>query len=214
MRRALAITGAAVLLITGIQLSVQRQRISDTNDADPVAFLHDAISGNGTTVCQNAELVPDDAAAVRIFVGTYQRPGARIDVRASIAGNVIARGALLPGWPQGAVTIPIRRVAPGNAGAHVCFRFGHGPRTRIIGTKGAAPFTEFDGRGAGGRMRIVYLRAGEESLAGLAVDGVIARRYGYGAPDLLGGWTVWLIALLLVGSLGVAGCALWRTERL
>jgi hypothetical protein len=143
------------------------------------------IEGRGE-YCQEGEIVPGDAAALRLLVGTYREPTPPVAVTIRREGRQVSRGALPGGREEGHQVIPVTTVEDTTAGATVCVRVGEageGRRTVLFGTLE--------------QVRFEWLRPGSESW--LEVLPTIAHRFGLGKP-LVSGWWLLAGALLLLAA--------------
>lgn len=140
--------------------------------------------------CQEEGLVPADAAALRLRVGTYGRPTPRIRATMStLDGRRVSAGTLPGGRPEGIVVVPLRPSTKDSSGGIVaCIETGPGGRTVFYG--------------AGGRIRLEWLRAGEESW--FALLPTVAHRFGLGKGIAIGSWLLVLAGVVLVGACATA----------
>jgi hypothetical protein len=148
------------------------------------------IEGNGSH-CQGDQVIPADAASLRLLVGTFERPTPELSVSVRAGGQTIASGSLRAGGKEGHVVIPIEPVEALHEHAEVCIKVrapGKGRRTVLYGVPGA--------------VHLEWLRGGEESWLELAPT--VAHRFGLGKPFLSGAWVLWLSAVLLAAAWAVA----------
>jgi hypothetical protein len=140
--------------------------------------------------CQEEGLVPRDAAALRVRVGTYGRPTPAIRATmADVDGPVFSAGRLPAGRREGIVVVPLDPpVEESRGGVEACIATGRGGRTVMYG--------------AGERIRFEWLREGEESW--LELLPTVAHRFGLGKGLAIGAWLLVLAAVLLVGAIAVA----------
>lgn len=138
--------------------------------------------------CQKGEGVPSDAARLRLLIGTHRLPTPTIRVAARArGGRLIATGHLSAGRKQGHVLIPVEHVARGNAN-RVCVSI-----TSVV---------ESVLYGAGGRIRLEWLRAPAETWWERAP--VVAQSFAYGKANPFGVALLPLVALLSLLLMGLA----------
>jgi hypothetical protein len=215
--RAVAVTLAGALavvfLIMVLALSDRDVHLAGTNnvfDRFPVATLEP-----GDELCEQHEVVPADAAAVRLSVAPSARaPGGALGVRVlDDDGRAVSRGRRAGGWEGDSVDAPIAVVPRTFADAQVCVE-NRGALALTLRGYGIQPdrlgFT-LRGDQVDQQIRIAYLRAGPESW--WSVGGVVAHRLGLGKGEVFGGWVAfaWLAGLLAMG--GVVLSLLLRSAR-
>jgi hypothetical protein len=104
-------------------------------------------------------------------------------------GQVLAAGTLPPGHRQGVVVVPLRRpFEESSGGIRTCVATGPGARTVLYG--------------AGGKVRLEWLREGDESW--FALLPTIAHRFGLGKGISIGDGLLVLAALLMLGAWALA----------
>ena len=207
MRVAFGLALLVVLVGAVAVVSSGRPHLAGTNNVFD-SFPNLTVPAGGEA-CARDEIVPGDAAAVRVKVKPEGAPGGPVELRLEQGGRELARGSLAAGWLEGPVDIPIRPVvADTQAPVSVCFvNQGEPPMTLWgYGAPADGPRMVLDGVVTNERTRLTYLRPGEES--GWDVAGAVVRRMGNGRGDLLGGWAFygWLAAL--AGALAAAAAAL------
>jgi hypothetical protein len=163
-------------------------------------------------VCQDSELLPAGAGAVRIsLAATGAGGGPRLTVVAVGAGGTLARGTLAAGWRGAAATVPLRPVARAPQFARICATVGPEAAVTVHGhpsaSEGGPPSATVGRSAVGGRIHIDYLTP--EPRTWWSQVGGIARRMGFG--HALGGSLVAVAALLL--TLAAATVALWQLAR-
>jgi hypothetical protein len=173
----------AVAVGLGLVLLDSKPRQAGTNYVPEVAEAL-TLRGGDAEHCQDGEVIPADTAALRLLIGTFERPSPELRVTVREGGEVISAGSLAAGQPDGRVTIPIERVADLHAGADVCIeaRSPDEDRRTVL-------------YGMPGRAHLEWLRAGDESWFDLV--GTVAHRFGLGKPFVSGGWVLLLAAGLL-----------------
>ena len=177
--------GIAVLAIAaGIALAQSEPRQAGSNFV-PLFGQATELRG-GDRHCQDEPLVPGHAAAVRILVGTYYEPTPELRVTMRDAdGTVLSAGRLPAGHRQGEVTIPLdREIEKTRGGLVSCVATGPGRRTVLYG--------------AAGRVRLEWLRPGEESW--FALLPTVMHRFGLGKGLTIGVWLLPLALLLVLAS--------------
>jgi hypothetical protein len=204
---------ALLVLLAGALLvvSADRPRLAGTNnvfDTFPNVPL-DA----GSEACARDEIVPGGTAAVRVRLTAEQSRGP-LEVRLEQAGRSLASGVLPSGWGDGRVDVSVRPVVPrSEEDVSVCIVNRGDGRVNVWGYGAASdgPRVVVDGSETNERMRLTYLRAGEES--GWDVATAVVRRMGNGRGSLLDGWAFygWLFAL--GGALAAAVAALLKGRR-
>jgi hypothetical protein len=179
---AAGVVAVAVGLV--LVLADSKPRQAGTNyvtEVEPVA----TIAGSGSR-CVPDQVIPGDAGALRLLVGTYGDPRPGLGVRVRADGRVLTSGRLASGGPEGHVDVPIERVPRLRDGATVCVSVEGEPGTRTVLY------------GAAGTLRFEWLRPGNESWFELL--GTAAHRFGLGRALLTGPWVLPLVALLLAGA--------------
>jgi hypothetical protein len=142
------------------------------------------LGGRDATHCQGGQVIPGDAAVLRLLIGTYERPSPELSVRVRAGGETITEGTLPAGQPEGRVVIPIDPVDDVRPDAEVCIEARSPEKRRRTVLYGSA-----------GQVRLEWLRDGDESW--LDLIGTVAHRFGLGKPFLAGGWVLLLAAGLL-----------------
>ena len=138
--------------------------------------------------CQDGALIPADASALKLLVGTYGEPTPALRVTVRQDGTLVSSGALPAGRRQGTLIVPLRRSIDDTIGAtQVCIATGPGRRVVLYGQSGL--------------VRLEWLRPGRETWA--ALTPTIAHRFGLGKA-LTGSWLIVLAAALLLAGWAVA----------
>jgi hypothetical protein len=209
---ALAITLLLVLAGAAVALSVERPRLAGTNNVFD-RFPNVPI-GPGTQACAQAELVPGGSASVRVHAQPAPEaagPPFRLELRSG--GRLLAAGERAGGWKEGTIDVPVRptvgRIQPRT---DLCFT-NEGSVAMTLWGYGASDErrTEVNGQPVRERIRLTYLRAGEES--GWEIAGEVADRMGIGRGTWLDGWVFpgWVAAL--AGMLAATVAAVVRGRR-
>ncbi len=189
--RTVAVAVALGLLLTGVALAAvlaQRgERLAATNSLVEISGAAVPIAP-GAARCA-LQTVPEGAASVRIYAGTFGRPGGPVAVSVAHAGRIVTGGRVAGGYPDdSALVIPLRRETAKWPSARVCVRnLGRRP-LRFAGNRtpvGAASAERDD-------IRTDWLLPGRPSWAGLA--GRIAERFAAAKPRFFGAWTLWALA--------------------
>lgn len=133
--------------------------------------------------CQDGELVPKDAAWLRLVVGTYGRPTPALRVTArGRGGELVTAGGVPAGGREGHVFVPVRRVQSARQGVRVC-----------VSVSGRRPTVLY---GAGGRLRLDWYRAGEETW--FEILPTIAHRFSLARANPIGPALLPLAAVILL----------------
>jgi hypothetical protein len=179
----LAVGLAAVAVSLALVLIDSEPRQAGTNYVPEVGEAVTLAGANGTH-CQGGQVIPGDAAALRLLLGTHERPSPELRVTVRVGDEMIATGRLPGGQPDGRVVIPIDPVEDVRPDAEVCIQVrgpDEGRETVLYGTSN--------------QVRLEWLREGEESWLDLV--GTVAHRFGLGKPFVSGAWVLILAAALL-----------------
>jgi hypothetical protein len=194
------VLGVAVALVLGalaLNMSRSAPRGAGSDHISTPAFV--AVVPAGGTLCQPVVQLPVEAARVQLLIGTYGHPLPGLQLRfLDSAGGLVARGALSPGSaPEGQVTVPVEHVRRTESSSF-CLHVGGHHQVALGGEPWpTTPAAEsVDGHLVGGRVGLIYVRAGSESW--WQVLPTIARRFGYGKSSLFGTWTLPVMFLLLL----------------
>jgi hypothetical protein len=133
-------------------------------------------------------------------IGSYGKPLPALTLRfLNDSGGVSAEGHLAAGAHEGVVTIPVHGVADPEAASRACLIVGR--TTPIViageGVPKSGASEQVNGKSLGGRISLIYLRAGNESWWQLlpALD----ERFGLGKALWFGNWLLPVAALALLG---------------
>jgi hypothetical protein len=206
----MAVGLVAIVLILAVVLGQKTQRRSGT-DLTPNGSFVASIAPHRQT-CQGGELLPADTSAVRATIGTYGKPGPRLEVTLTgPQGQPLTSGELAPGWRQGVVELPLKHVSTASAGVRLCLRnLGPGP----IAIAGALPdpgeSMDVEGRPVEGRLRYDYLRPGRESWLQLLPTIVYRWTLAKGGIIRHWGWAAVLVLMFL--AIGLATRTIIREE--
>lgn len=202
--------GALALALAAV-LSHRATRLAGTDDVDTQATLT-AQGAGGLRTCQRGELLPADAAAVRISIGPVANAGTpSVRVAFEARGRAVASGALAPGWSEPSPSVPLRRRSPArDVRGRLCVEVGRDGGFALKGAGAQQVAPQPPASGLPGRFRADYVRAGRESWWSLAP--VVVTRMGRGhAPA--GAWAVVLVAVLTLAAFAVAARLLARVAR-
>jgi hypothetical protein len=158
----------------------------------------------GQQLCEPGELVPADTGAIRLTAraGGLPAPALGVDIRGP-AGRIVS-GRLGVGWRAGAIGIRVTRVAS-TVAATVCVTNLGSKQVDFGGsTPDSASVIQIAGRPFDGRLRIEYLRPGNESWLHLVPT--LAHRFSLAKSDVLRHWAA--IAAVVLALLAIA-LALW-----
>lgn len=200
--RAALVAGAVVLLAAvAAVLARSEPRLAGSDAVLPQAYVITLEPGQES--CQKDAVVPADTARLRMTVASFRRPEPALRVSLQQDGKVIGRGGRGPDWEEGPVIVPLTEwVGERRAPVRICVR-NAGPVPMAVAGEPAAP----EGR----RLSFEFLRAGEESWFATAPR--VARHFGLGKADLLGGgWTFWATIALVLSGWAAAARALLRPE--
>jgi hypothetical protein len=196
-----ALLGVAVLLVLAVlvlDMSASAPRGAGSDHISPVVFA--ATVPGGSTVCQPIAPLPSDAARAQVLIGTYGHPVPALSLRfTGTGGATVATGSLAAGGREGAVTIPVHRVAGAGEAGNFCLTVG-GHRGVVLGGEGGpigASSELVDGAAQAGRVSLLYFRSGSESWWELLPS--LDHRFGLGKASVFGDWTLPFLALLLAG---------------
>jgi hypothetical protein len=186
----LVLAAGLVLLLTalGVTLAQSAPRAAGSNH---VPEIEEAVKlkRKGGRHCQDGETIPGNAAALRLLIGTYGRPVPEMSVSARRPGGErVTAGERSAGGREGRVDIPVERVENSASGVRVCVRVG-GPGRSVL-------------YGAGGRVRLEWMRPGSESWFALAPT--VAHRFGLGRASVAGSLLLPFAALLLLAAWAAA----------
>jgi hypothetical protein len=197
--RAVVAVGVAVLLAcVGVVLADAAPRRAGTNTITDVATVAQLRAGQRH--CQNGETVPKDAASLRVLVATFGEPIPSLAVTVRDAeGRVVTGGHRVAGGREGLVAIPVRQVSRTTPNTEVCLTRGAGHARRLV-LYGEAP-----------RIRLEWLRPGNESWYALLPT--VAHRFSFGKASLFGPlWLLVAAALVVLAALVAVRVLVRETE--
>lgn len=189
-----------VVLVLGLlvlEMSGSAQRTVGSNRVAVPVFS--ATVPGGGAICQTASSLPDEAAAVRLLVGTYGRPLPPLGLRiTNAAGRTVAVGNLASGGKQGFVTIPLSRPARTDGSVIACLRVGGSSKVAIGGQ--SAPISAgselVNGKPEPGVISLLYLHGASQTWWQLLPE--LSKRFGLGKASFFGTWTLPVLVLILV----------------
>ena len=209
-RLALGLAALLVLAVLLLEMSGSAPRSAGSDHNNPAVFA--ATVPGGGTPCQPIVPLPQDGARAQLLIGTYGQPVPPLQLSFAGDGATVAAGSRAAGGREGTVTIPIQRVSSGVASSF-CLHVG-GHSSVVLGGEGGpigASSEVVDGKAQGGRMSLLYLRAGSESWWQLLPS--LDHRFGLGKASVFGDWTLPVFALMLLGVWIAALRLLLRTLR-
>jgi hypothetical protein len=192
VRVALAGALALVLVAAVVLLAQSAPRAAGGNR---VAELEDVVRLTAEEpYCQEPELVPADAAGLRLALGGGPGPRPAIAVAVRADGRRITSGRLPVGTPGGEAVVPLEEVKESHGGARVCLR-AQGTGALVL-------------RGSGGRASFEWRR---ESESWLSLLPTLAHRFGLAKANPLGSLLLPAAALLLAAAWAAAVHLVLRT---
>jgi hypothetical protein len=215
-RLALGLAALLVLALLALEMSGSAPRSAGSDHNNPAVFA--ATVPGGGTVCQPIVPLPEDVARAQLLIGTYGHPVPALQLTFSGAAGVVASGTRPAGGAEGTVLIPVHRVSDSGSGSSsvassFCLHVG-GHSTVALGGEGGpigASSELVNGVAQGGRVSLLYLRAGSESWWQLLPS--LDHRFGLGKASVFGDWTLPVLALMLLGIWIAALRLLLRTLR-
>jgi 4-amino-4-deoxy-L-arabinose transferase-like glycosyltransferase len=191
-------------LLVANQLGNSRARIAGTSGAAPRVFVAE-IPQRGGTLCQEEANLLKGAGELRLLLGTYGRPGPRLDVTfKNTAGRTLVTSRLPAGWGEGPVVIPVPSPPADIQNGTACITSAGGARIAVAGEPNGTPAV-VNMRAQSGRASIDAFTARAKSTFSLLPE--LGSRLGRGSAELIGPWTVVFIGLLLIGALASSGLA-------
>lgn len=235
-RLALAAVPVALLLAAVLAVGLSQSDRSAGDNGKPI-IIGVVVPGE-RTFCQADNLVPADAARVRVWVSTAGRPGNPLEVTIRDGQRVVARGRGPGGYVDRATDIRLDH-PPGREIAHASVCIGNeGPKQAAFmgdyaGSREAParagnaiqPQAEalpgdvaahINGVPADKQQPIVaridFRRGGDQTWFGAAPE--VLQRASYGRASFFGRWTIWaaIIASLIAGCCAIVLAArqAWR----
>ena len=199
--RVRVVLAVGVLLVAGalaIDMSGRAVRTAGSDHFKSLVFT--AVMPPRSTLCQSVTGLPQDAARVRLQIGSYGTPLPPLDARFLTSnGDRVASGHIARGATEGEVTIPLRHV-PQASGASIFCLHSHGSGRLAVGGEYLPPgpwLARVNGRPQLGPVSLFYLRDAPESWWQML--GLLARRFHFGKAPFFDTWTLPLLAVLLLG---------------
>ena len=203
---ALLLVAGAAIAAASILATVETRSLAFTLGVVPQQVAVSIAPGH--EACQRPLDVSSAFGYIRLVLGTYARPGPRLELSVRHAdGNLtLGEGRLLPGYPDNSTqTVKVRPIS-GNVRAAVCVRNrGKGPVALYGGSALAARTSTatLDGKVLPSDISLVFVRQHKARL--LSLLPVIFRRAALFHPAWLGPWTFWLLGgLFLLVPVGLA----------
>lgn len=160
--------------------------------------------------CQRNEVVPTDAAQLRLLVGTYGQPLPTLRITLLAWNAPPLRGTLPGGGKEGHVSLPIPTRRDATPRTTICIENAGERPVALFGSASADPL-RVRGRATRGRARFEWLREGRESW--IALLPTLARRIAYAKENPFGRALLPLVAILVLTSWVLAIASIWRAAR-
>lgn len=203
MRRRLVAGAAGVILIAAAVLAFALDSNPPKTGTNTVqAIFPSVFLGRGAQHCQRVSRVPGNTNRAEVIVTRLIEGARRLRVEVVRRGSVVSSGTQL-------VVPVINRIrlhphTPAIHHAQICFSNPGKGRIAIAGGPKRLPGR----RGESGDKRniaaVIFLRHGSATWA--SQTGAIADRYANAQTGPLGGWSLWVAALLAIAA---AGLAIW-----
>jgi hypothetical protein len=205
------VTLASLALLLGVVAVVglaSKHHQLGSNYVAPVSFL--TVLQADDTACQDGETVPKGTGALRVYAGTYAKPGPPLTVTVSARGLGRHTGAVASGWTEPSVVVPLSGAELGGTGARVCVRnHGHAPIALTGNAADPSVGLRAHGQTLSARMRLEYTPAKAQSWWSMLPT--LADRAGAMRGAFPSGATLWLwIALLALVVAGAVAAVLTR----
>jgi hypothetical protein len=196
----------AVLLLAGF-VGVLRREQAHLAGTNSVALREPVVQfTRGQRLCQRGELIPADAATLRLFAfWTPSGHRARATLRDS-AGRLVSAGPLEPDG-DGVVKVRLSHGHRTIAGATLCVQNTDAATLGMSGDRTGS--IELDGKPVPVHVTALYFAAQRQSWAGL-LPRMVAR---VGAAHLMRGWVGWLGLACAAAALALAAAACIRPGR-
>ncbi|MBJ7348599.1 MAG: DUF2142 domain-containing protein, partial [Thermoleophilaceae bacterium] len=206
----LAVVIGAVVIATGFML--QRDERLTGNNFVRSAVLLATLDGDHPVLCTDGQHVPAGTGGVRLFVGTWGRPGPRLDATlTSSSGKSLATGSASNYKDGSFAKIPLLGLKGTVDGAKLCLRvtggrvaFAGEPNGAIDGDSNLTIGT----RTLTSDLHVEYVGFGRPTAAA-QIPTILARASLF-RPGWVGPWTYYLLALLGIALLGLAVTLLVR----
>lgn len=203
---AFVVTAAVLAYAAWAQLLAPHDRVAGTSGVAPQIFVA-FLPARPSAACQANQPLSPRASRLVLIAGTYGRPGPRLSIVVAGQSGVRTIGALRKGWREGRVAIPIRAESTARIYRRICIRSAGGARLALGGEPSTSPAV-VHGRKQSGRISIVALVSHRETTA----DGIgdIADTIAHAGPRFFGGWTLYVIAALVLSGILSAALAVSR----
>lgn len=165
----------------------------------------------GAQVCERDVTLNEGTRRLRLFAGRDGPPAGPLRVELRKGSEVLARGRVPPGIRTGPVEARLDRTIDRDHRLVTICIANAGPRPVSFGGADTLPRAQVDGRIQDGRMRIEYLRDGEESWTELAP--ALADRFVLSKAGFFGGWTFWVVWAVMGGLWASTAALIVRTVR-
>ncbi len=203
LRTAIAVA-VGLLLAVGTLVAVMskhQERLAGTNSE--VEFSGVALPVRpGADRCAPNEMVPSGASSVRVYAGTFGRPGQPVSVTVLDGARQVSQGRLPGGYPDNTpLRIPITPIHRNLYHASVCLRNLGTKRLQFAGN-----LTPQVGPKPAGAEQIRYDWLLPGRPTGWSEAPRAARRFAVSKPSFVGPWTMWAVfgILALGGGVGIA----------
>jgi Dolichyl-phosphate-mannose-protein mannosyltransferase len=209
------ITAGVLLFVAAVVLSRSATRYTATNGVTNAAWV--AQLRPGESACQGPVVLAKDSDGVRLFVGTYERPGPPLQaIFKDGSGRIVRRGALAGGYRDAMwQVIPFAPAKSSVQVSSLCVQSEAG-RVAFAGNEDGTinPNQELSVGGKTTTADLSYqlVRSGDRTL--LAVFPTIFHRASLLRPSWVGAWTYYFAAALLVAlALAAVGALLVGSDR-
>jgi hypothetical protein len=185
MRTGAVLAAGLATIMAGLALVLLDSETRQAGSNYVPELTESVVVGGGDMHCQDDQLIPADAASLRLLVGRPGEPTPGLEVSVRSEGRTIAAADVSPRSSQGHELIPIGPFEERREGAQVC-----------IAVRGEGRGGEAVLHGTLGQVRLEWLRDGRENW--LEMLPTVAHRFGLGKPFLPGPLVIWVAAGLLV----------------
>jgi hypothetical protein len=204
VRIGIAVAVGALLAVGALVavLSKHEQRLAGTNSLVEFSGVALPVEAGGER-CDPGQHVPADAAAVRVYAGTFGRQGGPVSISVRSAGRQVSAGRAPGGYPDNTrLRVPIARIGRNLYDATVCLRNRGTKPLRFAGNLTPQTGGKRAGREA---IRLDWLLPGHPTAWSLSPR--VARRFALSKASFVGPWTLWVVFALL-GAVGACAVAL------
>lgn len=202
---------AIAMLIALASLSKSEYRLTWTNGIHAGAWAVENLSSGDGPVCIDGQYVPSETGRIQVFVGTYDRPSAKLTATILDSDGVPAtQGSISGKGIRETVSIPLRPIARDLSGASLCLTVDSG-KFALAGTpqdsQGASALT-VDGEPRSADVHVEYLTGKKSSLFSHVPE--IFERASLFKAGWVGPWTFFAITIAGVALIGLLVAALFR----